>query len=368
MEAVIEVAERARRVDRRRRDLPRRRGRHRCDHTDVLGPLRQGGRSRSGLSKAFAMPGLRVGWAVAPSKVIERIWRHHDYTTLTPGLLSDRLTAVAMQPARPRERPGPDPRDHPGQPPAARSVDRGPARAALPTSTAAGAIAFAAGRPAGRHAVSRRADPDGTQRAAGARRDVRHRERDPLRLRLRHRAHPEGLALAGETIERRGQRLTRILTSGHPSLVAGVARTTTCGDGDRMATDQKSRRRSARAEAKRELIVRCAMRHFAEHGYPGARIEDIAPELQIAEGLGLPALRLEGRPVLRGYKRAVAVAPRLARRARRGQGGRLLRGRALLARPDPAPRRGGLGAQPRRAGRQLRHRPRAQARASTGSW
>ena len=52
----------------------------------------------SGLSKAFAMPGLRVGWAVAPTKMIERIWRHHDYTTLTPGLLSDRLTAVAMQP------------------------------------------------------------------------------------------------------------------------------------------------------------------------------------------------------------------------------------------------------------------------------
>jgi aspartate/methionine/tyrosine aminotransferase len=57
----------------------------------------------SGLSKAFAMPGLRVGWVVAPPAIIERIWQHHDYTTLTPGMLSDRLTEVAMRPAE-RER------------------------------------------------------------------------------------------------------------------------------------------------------------------------------------------------------------------------------------------------------------------------
>jgi aspartate/methionine/tyrosine aminotransferase len=52
----------------------------------------------SGLSKAFAMPGLRVGWAVAPTKIVERIWRHHDYTTLTPGIISDQLAGWAMQP------------------------------------------------------------------------------------------------------------------------------------------------------------------------------------------------------------------------------------------------------------------------------
>lgn len=52
----------------------------------------------SGLSKAFAMPGLRVGWTVAPPDLIERIWERHDYTTLTPGLLSDNLTALAMRP------------------------------------------------------------------------------------------------------------------------------------------------------------------------------------------------------------------------------------------------------------------------------
>jgi AcrR family transcriptional regulator len=51
-----------------------------------------------------------------------------------------------------------------------------------------------------------------------------------------------------------------------------------------VPADQKSRRRSARAEAKRELIVECAIRHFAEHGYQGARIDDMAQELGIAKG------------------------------------------------------------------------------------
>jgi aspartate/methionine/tyrosine aminotransferase len=57
----------------------------------------------SGLSKAFAMPGLRVGWVVAPAEVVEDVWAHHDYTTLTPGMLSDRLTAFALRPEQ-RER------------------------------------------------------------------------------------------------------------------------------------------------------------------------------------------------------------------------------------------------------------------------
>jgi aspartate/methionine/tyrosine aminotransferase len=54
----------------------------------------------AGLSKAFGMPGLRIGWIVAPQKMIARLCRYHDYTTLTPTLVSDRLAAIAMQPER----------------------------------------------------------------------------------------------------------------------------------------------------------------------------------------------------------------------------------------------------------------------------
>jgi AcrR family transcriptional regulator len=48
--------------------------------------------------------------------------------------------------------------------------------------------------------------------------------------------------------------------------------------------DSRSLTRSARTEAKRDRIVETAMRHFAEHGYQGARVDDIAGELSIATG------------------------------------------------------------------------------------
>ena len=70
--------------------------------TDVASPTFYGRYDKvivtSGLSKAFAMPGLRLGWVVAPPKMIRRIWNHHDYTTLAPSMVSDRLAALAMLP------------------------------------------------------------------------------------------------------------------------------------------------------------------------------------------------------------------------------------------------------------------------------
>src|SRR3954451_4338841 len=76
-----------------------------------------------------------------------------------------------------------------------------------------------------------------------------------------------------------------------------------------MPADQKSRRRSARAEAKRELIVSCAMRHFAESGYQGARIEDMAAELQIAKGSVFQHYGSKAGLFLECYKRAVSMLP-----------------------------------------------------------
>ena len=51
----------------------------------------------SGLSKAFAMPGLRIGWTVAPEPATQQMMRYRDYTTLTPNLLADRLARIAAR-------------------------------------------------------------------------------------------------------------------------------------------------------------------------------------------------------------------------------------------------------------------------------
>ncbi len=55
------------------------------------------------LSKAYGLPGLRVGWVVAPSEVAEELWGRTDYTSIAPGALSDTMAAIALrQDVRPR--------------------------------------------------------------------------------------------------------------------------------------------------------------------------------------------------------------------------------------------------------------------------
>ena len=54
----------------------------------------------AGLSKAFGMPGLRLGWIIAPPATVQKIWSYQDYTTLTPNLLSDKLATIAMEPVK----------------------------------------------------------------------------------------------------------------------------------------------------------------------------------------------------------------------------------------------------------------------------
>ena len=54
----------------------------------------------AGLSKAFSLPGLRTGWVVGPPKMVEKLWGYHDYTSIGPSMLTDRLASVALEPKR----------------------------------------------------------------------------------------------------------------------------------------------------------------------------------------------------------------------------------------------------------------------------
>jgi AcrR family transcriptional regulator len=76
------------------------------------------------------------------------------------------------------------------------------------------------------------------------------------------------------------------------------------------AQDLRSRENERpRSAVKRELILDAAMRHFADHGYQGARVEDIALELGIAKGSIFQHFGSKAGLFLATYKRAVTSLP-----------------------------------------------------------
>lgn len=54
----------------------------------------------AGLSKAYALPGLRLGWLVGPKEVIDKAWHHHDYTTISSGIVSQAVATLVLHPEK----------------------------------------------------------------------------------------------------------------------------------------------------------------------------------------------------------------------------------------------------------------------------
>lgn len=50
------------------------------------------------LSKAYGLPGLRIGWAVTTPEMSEQLQARRDYLTIAPATPSDRLAALALEP------------------------------------------------------------------------------------------------------------------------------------------------------------------------------------------------------------------------------------------------------------------------------
>lgn len=57
----------------------------------------------SGLSKAYGIPGVRIGWLVGPPRLADACWTQHDYLTIGPNKMSDTIARIAVQPEN-RER------------------------------------------------------------------------------------------------------------------------------------------------------------------------------------------------------------------------------------------------------------------------
>jgi aspartate/methionine/tyrosine aminotransferase len=55
------------------------------------------GISTAGMSKAFSLAGLRVGWLAGPEEVVEQVMIHRDYNTISVGMINDHYAAIALE-------------------------------------------------------------------------------------------------------------------------------------------------------------------------------------------------------------------------------------------------------------------------------
>jgi aspartate/methionine/tyrosine aminotransferase len=50
------------------------------------------------LSKAYGLPGLRLGWIVTQPELRDKLWRRQEYTVICPACLSDQMAQIALSP------------------------------------------------------------------------------------------------------------------------------------------------------------------------------------------------------------------------------------------------------------------------------
>ncbi len=65
--------------------------------TSSIADLYEKGVSTAGMSKAFALAGLRLGWIAGPPELIEKVTVHRDYDTISVGVIDDHFSALALE-------------------------------------------------------------------------------------------------------------------------------------------------------------------------------------------------------------------------------------------------------------------------------
>jgi aspartate/methionine/tyrosine aminotransferase len=64
-----------------------------CSIVDIY----EKGISTAGMSKAFSLAGLRLGWVVGPVEMIRQVMIHRDYNTISVGVINDYLATLALE-------------------------------------------------------------------------------------------------------------------------------------------------------------------------------------------------------------------------------------------------------------------------------
>lgn len=65
--------------------------------TASMADIYEKGISTCGMSKAYSLAGLRLGWIAAPQEIIRAVSVHRDYTTISVGRVDDHLAALALE-------------------------------------------------------------------------------------------------------------------------------------------------------------------------------------------------------------------------------------------------------------------------------
>ncbi len=65
--------------------------------TAAVADLYEKGISTAGMSKAFSLAGLRLGWIVGPVELLHQVMIHRDYNTISVGQVDELFAAMALE-------------------------------------------------------------------------------------------------------------------------------------------------------------------------------------------------------------------------------------------------------------------------------
>ncbi|MFN4099606.1 MAG: aminotransferase [Pararhodobacter sp.] len=65
--------------------------------TASMADLYEKGISTAGMSKAFSLAGLRLGWVAGPRSLLEKVSIHRDYDTISVGMIDDHFATLALE-------------------------------------------------------------------------------------------------------------------------------------------------------------------------------------------------------------------------------------------------------------------------------